>query len=65
MEQDLKEKVQEQAAARAGAGKTPVMMIRPEPAKEPADAVNQVQAQEKAEEEECNKVHKNKKQSIK
>ena len=50
MEQDLKEKVQEQAAARAGAGRTPLMMIRPEPAKEPEDAVNQVQAQEKAEE---------------
>ena len=61
MEQDLKEKVQEQAAARVGVRKTPVMMIMPEPVKDPADAVNQVQAEEKAEEEECNKVHKNKK----
>jgi len=64
MEQDLKEKVQEQAAARVGARKTPVMMIMPELAKEPADAVNPVQPEEKAEEKECNKVHKNKKQSI-
>ncbi len=42
------------------------MMIMPEPVKDQADAVNQVQvqvqAQEKAEEEECNKVHKNEKQ---
>jgi hypothetical protein len=43
MEQVLKEKVQERAAARVGAGKTPVMMIMPEPAEEPAGAVNQVQ----------------------
>jgi hypothetical protein len=58
MEQDLKEKVQEQTAARVGAGKTPVMMIMPELVKESADAVNPVHPEEK--EEECNKVHKNK-----
>jgi len=60
MEQDLKEKVQEQAAARVGARKTPVMMIMPELAKEPADAVNPVQPEGEAEEEGCNRVHKNK-----
>jgi len=60
MEQDLMEKVQGQAAAWGVAGKTQVMMILPDPAEEEADAVNQVQPEGEEEEEECNKVHKNK-----
>ncbi|HPM87750.1 MAG TPA: hypothetical protein PKX27_07195 [Bacteroidales bacterium] len=60
MEQDLKEKVQEQAAVWGDAEKMTPMRILPHKEEEEVKAANPVQAEEKAEEEECNKVHKNK-----